>query len=91
MPLNYGPSPRVKGTPQTPTASATVTKSPGGRWQYHALRQMNHTAQALMAIRLLQSLPNWDQVAECYGDIEVHLDDLANDLENHDWDDLMST
>jgi hypothetical protein len=52
---------------------------------------MNHTAQALLAIRLLQSLPNWDQVAECYGDIEVHLDDLANDLESHDWDDLMST
>jgi hypothetical protein len=50
---------------------------------------MNHTAQALMAIRLLQSLPNWDRVACVYGDIEGNLNDLANDLENNDWDDLV--
>jgi hypothetical protein len=52
---------------------------------------MNHTAQALMAIRLLQSLPNWDRVACVYGDIEVHLNDLASDLENNDWGDLIVT
>jgi len=45
---------------------------------------MNHTAQALMAIRLLQSLPNWDRVVKVYAD----LNDLADDLENHDWEDL---
>ena len=50
---------------------------------------MNHTAQALMAIRLLQSLPNWDRVSCVYGDIEAHLDDLASDLERNDWDDLV--
>lgn len=42
-----------------------------------------------MAIRLLQSLPNWDRVACVYGDIEGNLNDLANDLENNDWDDLV--
>lgn len=50
---------------------------------------MNHTAQALMAIRLLQSLPSWDRVACVYGDIEENLNDLANDLENNDWGDLV--
>lgn len=50
---------------------------------------MNHTAQALMAIRLLQSLPNWDRVACVYGDIEAHLEDLASDLEGNDWEDLV--
>jgi hypothetical protein len=50
---------------------------------------MNHTAQALMAIRLLQSLPNWDRVACVYGDIEGYLDDLADDLERNDWSDLV--
>ena len=50
---------------------------------------MNHTAQALMAIRLLQSLPNWDRVACVYGDIEDNLNDLASDLENNDWDELV--
>jgi hypothetical protein len=50
---------------------------------------MNHTAQALMAIRLLQSLPNWDRVACVYGDIENYLNDLASDLENNDWNDLV--
>ena len=42
-----------------------------------------------MAIRLLQSLPNWDRVACVYGDIEAHLDDLASDLERNDWSDLV--
>jgi len=42
-----------------------------------------------MAIRLLQSLPNWDRVACVYGDIEDHLNDLASDLENNDWNDLV--
>ena len=42
-----------------------------------------------MAIRLLQSLPNWDRVACVYGDIEDNLNDLASDLENNDWDDLV--
>lgn len=46
---------------------------------------MNHTAQALMAIRLLQSLPDWERVAKVYSD----LDDLASDLENNDWQDLI--
>lgn len=50
---------------------------------------MNHTAQALMAIRLLQSLPSWDRVACVYGDIEENLKDLASDLENNDWGDLV--
>ena len=50
---------------------------------------MNHTAQALMAIRLLQSLPNWDRVATVYGGIEGHLEDLASDLEGNDWGDLI--
>ena len=50
---------------------------------------MNHTAQAILAIRLLQSLPNWDRVSTVYGDIAEHLEDLASDLENNDWDDLI--
>jgi hypothetical protein len=50
---------------------------------------MNHTLQALMAIRLLQSLPNWDRVACVYGDVEGYLADLASDLENHDWEELV--
>mgnify|MGYP006269749055 CR=1 FL=1 len=54
-----------------------------------APRQMNHTAQAILAIRLLQSLPNWDRVATVYGGIEDHLEDLARDLEGNDWDDLI--
>lgn len=54
-----------------------------------APRQMNHTAQAILAIRLLQSLPNWDRVATVYGGIEDHLNDLALDLESNDWDDLI--
>ena len=54
-----------------------------------APRKMNHTAQAILAIRLLQSLPNWDRVATVYGDIEGHLDDLVSDLEGNDWGDLI--
>ena len=50
---------------------------------------MNHTAQALLAIRLLQSLPNWDRVATVYGDIDDHLNDLAQDLEGNDWGELI--
>jgi len=50
---------------------------------------MNYTAQALMAIRLLQSLPNWDRVSTVYGDIDGHLADLASDLESNDWGDLI--
>ena len=38
-----------------------------------------------MAIRLLQSLPDWERVAKVYSD----LDDLASDLENNDWQDLI--
>lgn len=38
-----------------------------------------------MAIRLLQSLPGWERVTKVYGD----LDDLASDLENNDWQDLI--
>ena len=52
---------------------------------------MNHTAQALMAIRLLQSLPDWDRIATVYGDIDGHLADLASDLEGNDWGDLIVT
>mgnify|MGYP006287458487 FL=1 len=54
-----------------------------------AHRQMNHTAQAILAIRLLQSLPNWDRVATVYGGIEDHLADLVSDLEGNDWGDLI--
>ena len=50
---------------------------------------MNHTAQALLAIRLLQSLPNWDRVSIVYGDIDEHLADLASDLEGNQWDELI--
>lgn len=50
---------------------------------------MNHTAQAILAIRLLQSLPNWDRVSTVYGDVNGHLADLASDLENNDWGDLI--
>lgn len=56
-----------------------------------APRHMNHTAQALMAIRLLQSLPNWDRISTVYGDIDGHLADLASDLEGNDWGDLIVT
>jgi hypothetical protein len=52
---------------------------------------MNRTAQALMAIRLLQSLPNWERISVVYGDIDEHLEDLAGDLENNEWDDLLVT
>jgi squalene cyclase len=52
---------------------------------------MNHTAQALMAIRLLQSLPNWERIATVYGDIDEHLADLASDLEGNDWGELIVT
>ena len=52
---------------------------------------MNHTAQALMAIRLLQSLPNWTRIATVYGDIDEHLADLASDLEGNDWCELIVT
>ena len=37
-----------------------------------------------MAIRLLQSLPNWEKISEVYNDLE----DLASDLEHNDWEDL---
>lgn len=44
-----------------------------------------------MAIRLLQSLPDWDRIATVYGDIDGHLADLASDLEGNDWGDLIVT
>lgn len=44
-----------------------------------------------MAIRLLQSLPNWDRISTVYGDIDGHLADLASDLEGNAWGDLIVT
>ena len=44
-----------------------------------------------MAIRLLQSLPNWDRISTVYGDIDGHLADLAADLEGNAWGDLIVT
>ena len=44
-----------------------------------------------MAIRLLQSLPNWKRIATVYGDIDDHLADLASDLEGNDWGELIVT
>jgi len=49
---------------------------------------MDHTAQALMALALLRSLPNWGRISEIYGDIDGHLSDLVGDLENHPWEGL---
>ena len=55
---------------------------------YTAPRQMNNTAQALLALSLLRSLPSWDRIAKTYGDIDDHLGDLVDDLSSHDWEDL---
>lgn len=52
---------------------------------------MDHTAQALMAIRLLQSLPNWEQISATYGDIDEHLGDLADDLSRYPWGELIGS
>jgi hypothetical protein len=49
---------------------------------------MNHTAQALMALALLRSLPNWERISQIYGDIDEHLTDLAGDLANYPWEEL---
>lgn len=49
---------------------------------------MEYTAQALLAISLLRSLPNWKRIAEIYGDVDGHLEDLAYDLSNHPWENL---
>lgn len=49
---------------------------------------MDHTAQALLALSLLRSLPNWSEIAEIYGDIDEHLGDLVDDLTNHPWEEL---
>ncbi len=50
---------------------------------------MENTAQALLALALLRSLPNWAAVAEIYGDIDGHLDDLVDDLSRHPWEELV--
>jgi len=39
--------------------------------------------QALQAINTLRSLPEWEKIADAYGEIGVSLDDLANDLEKY--------
>ena len=49
---------------------------------------MEYTAQALLALSLLRSLPNWERIAEIYGDIDGHLEDLAHDLSGHRWEEL---
>jgi hypothetical protein len=49
---------------------------------------MEHTAQALLALSLLRSLPNWAAIAETYGDIDGHLDDLVDDLSRYPWGEL---
>lgn len=54
----------------------------------HRTSTMDHTAQALLAVALLRSLPKWKRIAEIYGDIDGHLDDLVHDLTNHQWKDL---
>lgn len=50
---------------------------------------MENTAQALLALALLRSLPNWSEIAETYGDINGHLDDLVDDLSRHRWEELL--
>lgn len=54
----------------------------------HRTSTMDHTAQALLAVALLRSLPKWKRIAEIYGDIDGHLDDLVYDLTNHQWENL---
>jgi hypothetical protein len=64
--------------------SAGTGSDPGS----HRTLTMDHTAQALMALALLRSLPNWERISEIYGDIDGHLSDLVGDLENHPWEGL---
>jgi hypothetical protein len=48
------------------------------------------TEQARKALQTLQSLPNWDKIATIYiGDPQL-LQDLADDLENGSWEELIS-
>ena len=53
------------------------------------LQPLTATQQALQAISVLRSLPNWDEVSDVYGDIGEHLADLADDLSRADWDELL--
>jgi len=55
---------------------------------HHRTSTMDHTAQALLALALLRSLPNWERIAEIYGGIDEHLSDLAGDLANYPWEGL---
>ena len=36
------------------------------------------------AVRLLRSLPNWEDLQETYGGLDDHLEDIENDLKNYD-------
>jgi len=70
-----------------------IVHSSTGTWRLiargaHRTSTMEHTAQALLALSLLRSLPNWAAVAEMYGDIEGHLEDLADDLSRNRWEEL---
>jgi hypothetical protein len=50
---------------------------------------MDNRTTALEAIQALQSLPNWEQIAAVYGGLDEHLADLASDLQESGWDDLV--
>jgi hypothetical protein len=49
-----------------------------------------HTAREAVAAALaaLRSLPGWQAVSSNYGDCVEHLDDLAADLAERDWQEL---
>lgn len=51
-----------------------------------------HTAREAVAAALaaLRSLPGWQNVSSSYGDCIEHLDDLAADLDENDWQELAS-
>jgi hypothetical protein len=42
------------------------------------------------ALAALRSLPGWQNVSSSYGDCIEHLDDLAADLDENDWQELAS-
>lgn len=92
------PRPSGCGTPgpgqnsgplDTPNAVRYSEQVAGTTRDTHRTLKMEHTAQALLAVALLRSLPNWDRISEVYGDIDGDLLDLVHDLENHKWEGLL--
>lgn len=74
----------------TPNAVRYIGQVAGTTRDTHRTLKMEHTAQALLAVALLRSLPNWERISEVYGDIDGHLLDLIHDLENHKWEELLT-